>query len=186
MVTTVVAVILAIAGSTAVKGADGSDPQLWESANVLYAEVVNVQHIVGIEYRIALRPIATLSGTFDPALHSEILAYASIGDQWIDGSLIRKVPEKGAKVVVLVERLSSPPSQPDTYGIPNGPLNFGSGVGLIEVTGFEDPKVTEMIESVRKIRGKQREEAEKAKAEPKPAAEKAAEKKSELQNSAVK
>jgi hypothetical protein len=168
MVTTVVAAILAIAGSCAVIGADGTDPRLWESGSVLYAEVVNVEHNVGNTYRIALRPIATLSGSFDPAIHTEISTNASIGDQLVDGSLIRKVPEKSAKVVVLVQRLVSPPSQPNSYGIPNGPLNFGSGIGLVEVSGFDDPKVTEMIESVRKIRSKQREEAEqKAAAEKK-------------------
>ena len=43
---------------------------------------------------------------------------------------------------------------------------------LFEVTGFDDPKVAETIENLRKLRGKQREEAEKAKAEQKPAAEK--------------
>ena len=43
---------------------------------------------------------------------------------------------------------------------------------LIEVTGFDDPKVTETIENLCKLRGKQREEAEKAKAERKAAAAK--------------
>ena len=51
MVTTVVAAILAIAGNTAVSGADGTNPRLWESGSVLYAEVVNVEHNVGNTYQ---------------------------------------------------------------------------------------------------------------------------------------
>jgi len=73
------------------------------------------------------------------------------------------------------------------YLVPNGTVKFVPGhVGIVEVTGFDDPKVTETIENLRKLRGKQREEAEKSKAEQKPAAEKAVEKKSQPQNSAVK
>jgi hypothetical protein len=48
---------------------------------------------------------------------------------------------------------------------------------LFEVTGFDDPKVTETIENLRKLRGKQREDAEKAKAEKEAQQKAAAEKK---------
>jgi hypothetical protein len=64
------------------------------------------------------------------------------------------------------------------YSIPNGNASFfpkddrGFRPCIFEVTGFDDPKVTETIENLRKLRGKQREEAEKAKAEQKAAAEK--------------
>jgi hypothetical protein len=37
--------------------------------------------------------------------------------------------------------------------------------GLVTVEGFDDPKVTETIENLRKIRAKHREEAEKREAE---------------------
>jgi hypothetical protein len=43
---------------------------------------------------------------------------------------------------------------------------------MFEVTGFDDPNVTNTIENLRELRGKQRDEAEKAKAEQKAAAKK--------------
>jgi hypothetical protein len=73
---------------------------------------------------------------------------------------------------VLVERYREKNSQ--SYAIPTGSASFfpidknGGRPCVFEVSGFDDPKVAETIENLRKLRGKQREEAEKkAAAEPK-------------------
>jgi hypothetical protein len=82
---------------------------------------------------------------------------------------IKAPPRKGAKVVVVIRKIGSNP----IYSIENGHAGFfprdknGDQPCLFEVTGFDDPKVTETIDNLRKLRGKQRAEAEKAQAEKK-------------------
>lgn len=49
------------------------------------------------------------------------------------------------------------------------PLLFAFRPDIFEVTGFDDPKVTETVENLCKVRGKQCEEAEKEAVELKPA-----------------
>ena len=88
-------------------------------------------------------------------------------------SAIHKAPPSGAKVIVVVQRLFLP-SDKVGYSIPNGAAAFFPEIEwpdtspptkvrpcLVEVTGFDDPKVTETIENLGKLRGKQREQAEK-------------------------
>jgi hypothetical protein len=79
-------------------------------------------------------------------------------------TVIASVPKKGSKVVVLISG-----KEPDEHGryyiAPSQVLffpkdSYGDKPALCEVTGFDDPKVTEIIENLRKLRGKQREEAE--------------------------
>ncbi len=133
---------------------------------------------------MTLRPIATLAGKLDPAFAPDIRVGASAGDLY--GVAIRKSPAKGTQIVALIVHGIAPRDAPEIqrhreyYYIPNAgiscfPLDNNPQVGrtpLFEVTGFDDPKVTETIENLRKLHGKQREEAEKAKAEQKSAAEK--------------
>jgi hypothetical protein len=109
-----------------------------------------------------------LTGNFDPALTGEINAGVWIGGLISD---IRQSPKTGAKVIVVIQDAQW--KGKTVYMIPNGGASFLLEIDcndtfppskerpcLFEVTGFEDPKVTETIENLRKLRGKQREESE--------------------------
>ncbi len=177
MLSSILLVLLSFAGQAIMHGADGKLARYWDFASVVYAEVTDIareerdRNIPNQDYgsfRIELKPIATLAGTLDPAYMGEIHTGASIGSEI---SVILKTPAKGAKVLVVIERINW--NDQEYFGIPNGGATFfpqdksGHRPCLIEVTGFDDPKVTETIEKLRKLRGKQREEAEQKAAEKK-------------------
>ncbi len=161
---------------------------------MLYAETTAVNKNSAGSYTISIKPLASLSGAFDCAAEPNLSAYALFGSPKI--SAISDAPRPGSRIIILIQETVVEKNlsgrQPLRFEVPNGDIAFfpkekrDVRPAIFEVTGFDDPKVTETIENLRKLRGKQREEAEKAKAEPKPAAERAAEKKSQSQNSAVK
>jgi hypothetical protein len=142
----------------------GTDARVWEHGAVVYAEVLDTkqQDDNPSHWKLRLRPLATLTGRIDAAEKEEIEATATIRN--ILASYIINVPAKGTKVIALLGGVAFANDGP--YSIPPGnapmlPVNErGDRPCLFEVTGFEDPKVTETIESLRKLRGKQREESE--------------------------
>jgi hypothetical protein len=142
---------------------DGKEPEVWERASVIYAAVTDVETNRPEQYVIHLQPLATLTGKFDSAMFSEIEVPSDVS-KTSGNTMIRDVPKRGMRVIVYVGNDQVHPSR-----IPAGPVFFmPDHLGLVEVTGFDDPKVTETIENLRKLRGKQREEAEqKAAAEKK-------------------
>jgi hypothetical protein len=156
---------------------DATPENLWgngpNNLSVIYAEVVDFEKPGGPN-ALHLKPLATLAGRFDSAYCDEILVDAWIGRSV--GSYIPKAPDKGAKVVVLVLHGVNDRKKQYTF-VPDAIVNVfpknahGYSPPLFEVTGFDDPKVTETIENLRKLRGKQREEAEKQAAEQKPSAD---------------
>jgi hypothetical protein len=149
----------------------GTAAKHWDRGQaVLYAEMMDASAEKSWN-TIRLKPLATIGGRMDPAFSGEISAHAWIGSSMI--SSIHSLLAKGAKVVVVVIP-PNPEKDKGLYFIPNGDADFfptnaqGQQPCLFEVTGFDDPKVTETIENLRKLRGKQREEAEqKAAAEKK-------------------
>lgn len=150
----------------------------WQQLAVLYAEVGDAEKLVdgkrvkltekdrtkeslGDCY-IQLKPLATLTGNFDCALHKEFVVHASIrgfGLQ-LQPSDIPRVPGEGAKVIVLVHWRSG------KYNVRQDSVAFfpkneeNNRPALCPVENFEDPKVKEVIEALRKIR------AEKGSADP--------------------
>ena len=124
---------------------------------VLYAEVTATEGFEKASGRIQLSPLATLAGRFDAAYMGEIEALATIG---IPVSAIAKVPAKGTKVIVILNRVMNKPDHLE-YQIPNASIDalpiIGQGrrPAIVEVTSFDDPKVTETIENLRKLRGQQ-------------------------------
>ena len=142
----------------------GTAAELWDRGQtVLYAETIDASTEKSWN-TIRLKPLATLGGRMDPAFLGEISAHAWVGSSMI--SSIHSLPAKGAKIVVVVIP-PNPEKEKGLYLIPNGDAAFfptnarGQQPCLFEVTGFDDPKVTETIENLRKLRGKQREEAER-------------------------
>jgi hypothetical protein len=159
---------LLLLGEAIVIGTDGKNADQWNGSSVIYAVVKAVTKDKHGMYTVQLEPLATLTGRFDPAYDGEIAPHVQIdGPLAIDGSTIEHVPEKGTKVLAFVGNDIHPKNYTPT--ILNGSVTFmPGGRGLAEVTGFDDPKVTETIENLRKLRGKQREETEqKAAAEKK-------------------
>jgi hypothetical protein len=155
--------------------------QFWnkEGAFVIYADVLDVkQETADRAGELLLRPIATLSGDFDSASSADISVSVAMGSVYY---AIISTPAKGSKVVVLVKRVPAIPNSAstDVLRVPNAfvscfpvaPEWKAKGIEgrppLFEVTDFDGPKVTETIENLRKLRGKQREEAEQKAAEEK-------------------
>ena len=182
-----------ISVASAASATTGSAPiesgEYWAENDVfvLFAKVIDVEDARG-GVIMTLRPIATLAGRFDPAFAPDIRVGASAG--FLFGVVLPKGPAKGAYIVALIKHGIAPrdepemQSHPEYYSVPNAsiscfPPTNASQLGpahapaLFEVAGFDDPKVTETIENLRKLRGKQREEAEqKAAAEKKSPPEK--------------
>ena len=152
-------------------GPQGQYEKTWQHGAVVFAKVTGFEKSgPGGTFKLTL--FATLSGNLDSAYQREISAGALIGN-W-DGTDIEKAPRVGASVIAFVDRDIN-----GNYLIPNGDANFfpkaddKSRPCIFDVSGFDDPKVTETIENLRKLRGKQREEAEqKAAAEKKSSPEK--------------
>ena len=108
-----------------------------------------------------IRPLATLSGGLDAALAGDILAHASMSGSY--GDVILTPPGKGSNIVVLLRRVKRCMADRESEYIwiprafvscfPVDPRWTQRGVDgrppLFEVTGFDDPKVTETIENLR-------------------------------------
>jgi hypothetical protein len=157
--------------------ADGLGAESNERAPVVLAEVTAVQRDAAGDCNLHLRPIATLMGVLDPLQDEDISAfYAMDIPSTVPFGDATELPMKGQKAIVVLVHQSQP--RATIYSVPFGPVPFmpknklGILSGLCQVTGFDDPKVTETIENLRKLRGKQREDAEKAKAEQNAAAAK--------------
>ncbi len=156
-------------------GAYGEPVDVWDNGAVIYAEVIAVENVRPTLYKVDLKPLATLTGSLDPAFLGIVTADVIAG--YRETSEFANLPSKGAKVIVFIEKVDG-----TWRRVPNGSNDFLAGIDrkgafppakhypcLFEVTGFDDPKVTETIENLRKLRGKQREEAKKAPAGKKPA-----------------
>ena len=164
LITTIVSFVC----SAAVSSPQEDWPPYWDHSAVVYAKVNDVILQMPNSYVIRIQPLATLTGKLDPAERNEITTIAEIGSKI---SSIKQPPKKDDLVIVVLRE-----NQDErTFYIPNGSASFlpvlgksGTRACLFTVTGFDDPKVTETIENLRKLRGKQREETEqKAAAEKK-------------------
>jgi hypothetical protein len=164
----VLSYVIALIGALAhcvIIGPQGSFAKTWRHGAVVYAKVIGFEKEGSGGY-VKLLPLATLSGSCDAAFAPEIKVGASFGN-W-QTTVIRDAPSVGSNVIVFLDRDIN-----GTFQIPNGDADFlpkndvGDRPCLFEVTGFDDPKVTETIENLHKLRGKQREAAEKAQAEKK-------------------
>ena len=172
MLTSMLAMVVAAASQLVLQMPSAN----WENQSVLFAEVVSATQVSAAGWSIRLRPLAVLPGNFDPAFTGKIDAGVWIGDL---AGVIAEAPKNGTNVIVVLQHAVL--NRKDVYSIPNGAAAFFPQIErqdtipptkvrpcLVVVTGFDDPKVTETIENLRKLRGKQREETEqKAAAEKK-------------------
>lgn len=156
---------------------DGTEAGYWDNKAVVYCEITKVeavretakmnrQLVEGQTTTVVLKPIAALTGTIDPTSVPTIRAYTVFGLKWC-GELTQ--PTDGAKAIVVIETYGE-----GKFAIPNGAvLYMPDKLGICEVKNFDDPKVTETIENLRKLRGKQREEVDQKTGEKKKADTKA-------------
>ncbi len=147
-------------------GINGQPPEVWEKCSVIYAEVIGIENLGAHEPNIKLKALVTLTGPLDSAFEDTLSAVVVIGDRRL--SDINACPAKGAKVIVLVVQSNGSWRK---SAIPNGssalfPINDRKlAPCLFEVSGFDDPKVTETIENLPGCAASSAEEAEKAAAE---------------------
>jgi hypothetical protein len=142
-------------------------PKDWDTQAVIYAEVEEVRtlengmprKISKQEYlseslgdvMISLRPLATLTGNLDAALHDKLIAAAHVGRTFSNSDIL-KAPSEGSKVVVFVHKYDG------KYIITHGGVSFfpqdkrHRRSAIFEVTGFDDPRVKEVIETLHKLR----------------------------------
>src|SRR5947208_1010759 len=119
--------ILLLLASMAIGGTDGKVAAYWERGFVLYAEVMEVRPVTHSSYKIRLKPLATLTGNFDAAFENELDVEAVIGS--LNTGIIMRPPEKGSRILVLVQDVMSPGMRqvektPPTYFIYNGDISF--------------------------------------------------------------
>jgi hypothetical protein len=162
----------------AIATAIADEKRFWDDTAVLYAKVSAVDFDRHDGHILRITPIATLTGPVDAAQYEELSAHITIDPGTGVGlisSSFTAAPRIGSNVIVTVtwNTAWNKLNGKQTFFVPGSNVFFMPGrMGLVEVTGFDDPKVTETIENLRKLRGKQREEAEKAKAEQKSVTEK--------------
>ncbi len=153
-----VVLLIAVCWLRAAEGAlpaIGDDPRIWENHSLVYAMVKDIEEGEPGHFTVTLSPMATLSGTFDCGLHSEIVSPLST---WMMVSSIKAAPERGDKVLAVV-RPKSVEGEDDTgadeYLITASLVTFmPGGSALVKVTGFEDPVVAEVLEKIRETRAK--------------------------------
>jgi hypothetical protein len=160
------ALVLGILTQCSLTKAQSSPPKKWDWRAVIYAEVGDIEKIEGNkrtklgkdergdvflfagEYIVHLKPLATLTGNFDAALHPEIgvRVYMGRGGR---SSMISRAPAVGAKVIALIgfDMAEYQVSRLDVELLHGRPAMF-------EVTNFEDPQVKQVIELLRKERAK--------------------------------
>ena len=132
------------------------DPSFWADggASVLYAEIRGyTQPGPG---KLTVRPLATLSGELDSAMKDDIVADTRIVGI-IGGGQLHEPPAKGAKVILLLCHRFQYDN--DSYWIPSSNVSCfpksqqqpfpDARPAIFEVTGFDDPMVTETIENLR-------------------------------------
>ncbi len=150
-----VCILIGLWATAVIQDENGDPPAYWKNAAVIYARIDDVKKVLGDQYKLRLRGIATLTGEYDTA--AENIIDVDVRIQWGQRA-VQFVPPRGVHVIALIQR-----DRNGSYFIPDvRPRFLAAPEPLITVTGFDDPKVTETIENLRKLRGKQREEAEKA------------------------
>jgi len=117
--------------------------------SVVYGDVASVTQGPPTGVRLTLNVRCTLTGPYDaaanPVLHSDMLLW---GMMW---GVIRDAPRVNAQVVVVL--WCRPYPLPVPWGIPMNGLGYTpSGAAVVEVQGFDDPKVTEIIARLRDLR----------------------------------
>jgi hypothetical protein len=126
----------------------GRDPADWTGDSVVYAVVASVKEINAVRARVALDVKCTLTGLYDAAANPRIETEIYL---WPFQSEIRTFPRKGAHVVAVVFR------PPAVFGDrvfirANRVVYMPEGQGMVDVGGFEDPKVAEIIARLREVR----------------------------------
>jgi hypothetical protein len=144
-------------------------PKKWKNQGVLYAEVREVKKLekegerklsdkelssdsLG-EVAIYLTPLATLTGGIDAASQDELRVVCHLGrGPSFTPSVLLNAPKPGAKIIAWLHRNN------DYYATSPERVEFfpenerGRRPAIFEVASFDDPKVGETMQNLRKMR----------------------------------
>jgi hypothetical protein len=126
---------------------DGKTERFWDNHILVYAETSEfkpVDNRVGV-YTLKVRIKAVVTGDFDPASGREIVAEMYL--HYDDSAPVSR-GKSSSSALVLLER------EGDGYRVPSYGYRFmpPHGSAVLEVTGFDDPKVAVVIKHIRKLR----------------------------------
>jgi len=127
-------------------GAPASASGAWARMAVAYAEVIPSDGSDAATV-VRLKPLATITGSLDPAYVGQLDAEIHFGGK----SAIRERPHVGAKALVLLKR-----DEADKYSIPDTPVDYfpaddhGKHPAYFEVLGFDNEDVDKVIENHRR------------------------------------
>lgn len=130
----------------------GEHAEYWDNRSVIFAQVTAVEKHDPQEdlfaYLVTLQPKATLTGKFDPALEPEIKVKFPLPNPLV--SNIRRPPAVGANAIVLIRQYEG------AYYVSYHKIAYlpEPNAAFIEVKDFADPKVDEVLTSLRIFRAR--------------------------------
>jgi hypothetical protein len=130
----------------------GEERGYWTGRSVIYANVIAVRkEPKRMEYMVTFRPMATLSGQFDPG--AEPLIEARI---WVSllSSALFEPPQVGDNVLAAIGRRGA------EYIVPSSDIGYFPEVKeqlkqrppILKVKDFSDPVVLEVLSTIQKLR----------------------------------
>jgi hypothetical protein len=131
----------------------GAEEGFWKNKAVVYAEVVSVANVEQNRGRLTLQVKATLSGSYDAAARP-VMEADLFHSRLYNG--IRRLPPANTRVVAVLERQETVApgrvSDPRYWVLPYETRFMPGSAPLIEVAGFDDPKVTDILTRLREVR----------------------------------
>jgi hypothetical protein len=117
----------------------------------VYAYVVSTTETGPAQLRVKLEIFATLAGAYDAAKEPVLETELYYGGK---GSAIKNAPAGRSYVVAIVQRLRDVNGRAlDRKVIPSAYMKFmPNEAAILEVNGFDDPKVRELISRLRRLR----------------------------------
>jgi hypothetical protein len=147
------------AATAGIKTYTGLGDPFWQDFSAVYAYVVSTTETGPAHLRVRLEIFATFAGAYDaaqkPMLESD-LYYGTSG-------ALNKPPAVPSRVVAIVQRLRDVNGRLlDRYVIPSAFMTFmPNEAAILEVNGFDDPKVQEVISRLRRLRAPSKDAAKK-------------------------
>lgn len=153
MATLLIVVLSVGATNGAIETINADDEGIWQDHSLVYAMVTAVTNVGQGQYKLTIRPVATLSGKFDCGLSLDVVLTMIVGEV----SAIPAPPEAGSKTLMLISQkdLETTEGKQQEYRVPSSLISFMPGKSAcIKVSGIEDRVVSEIAETLRKARMK--------------------------------
>ena len=107
-------------------------------------------------HHATIHPIATIAGTLDPSLYSTLDVRFYVSDMTSSIKRSKPLPKNGDLVLVVIS-LAAPPTKDETspkngFIISDICTFMPNDSSLVELKGFDDSRVMETLERLRKVR----------------------------------